>query len=170
MATITNQNRLDALRKAQRHIQEMHGSVETGQLLGHLRKEYKIQDDAFIDIVGDVMLGFYPKSNFRKLLTGLLGVSPEVAESIERDLSNLLLKIDGVPIIPVASRDAREELQMRPEGVEAASREPKPLTREEVLRAISPKRTMASDIESVRQQGESSAIGYGNSTSGNDGR
>jgi hypothetical protein len=147
----------------------MHGSVETGQLLSLLRKEYKIQDDTFIDIVGDIMLGFYPKSEFRKLLTAFLGVSDEVATSIERDLGTLLFKIDGVPVIPPAPRDTRERLDLRPEGFTGTSNvntvpgNEKPLTREEVLRSITPKRTMASDIESVRREKESGHSPFGDS-------
>lgn len=52
--------------------------------------------------------------------------------------------------IPEAPHDVRERLDLRPEPpVGPLGR--KPLTREEVLRAIAPRRTMQSDIESVKQ-------------------
>lgn len=158
MATITPDMRIEAYRKASEYVQEMCVSPETTRLLGHLRKEYKIQDDTFIDLVGDIMLGFYRKSDFQRLLRELIGVSDEVAQSIENELSSLFLKIDKVP---TASQDIREELKLRPEGVlpntppmREVVPQPavKPLTREEVLRAVTSRRTMASDIEMVRQQ------------------
>ena len=56
----------------------------------------------------------------------------------------------------------KERLELRPQGVEggitdAKPREEvmKPLTREELLSALSAKRTMASDIEAVRQKNDS---------------
>lgn len=60
--------------------------------------------------------------------------------------------------IPKGSNDVREELELRPEGVstwgtgqEENASGPKPLTREEVMRALAPKRTMASDIELIKK-------------------
>lgn len=152
---ITNDMRLEALRKAPEAVQDLYGSLETAQLIKVVMSTYKLQNDEFVNVVGDTILGLYPKSNFRKLLKVFIGASDEVAENIEKDMSNLLYKIDGIPVIPVASKEVTAQLDMRPADVspdmQTAS---KPLTREDVLRAIAPKRTMASDIESVRQMND----------------
>lgn len=144
----------------------MYSSLETAQLLKMLIGEYHIQNtDAFVNLIGDIMLGFYPKSDLRKLLQGLVGVTEDAAIAIEKDLGALLFKIDGVPVVPVAPKTAREELELRPAGTPSRVPPPpppippptggdRPLTREEVLRAITPKRTMATDIESVRKEQE----------------
>ncbi len=62
--------------------------------------------------------------------------------------------------LPEINPDTREKLELRPQGVPhmpaaAPVEDPgaRPLTREEVLRTLAPKRTLASDIESLRQQG-----------------
>ena len=155
---ITNDMRLAALRKSSEGLQELYGSLETAQLIGHIRREYGIGNDSFVDLIGDIMLGFYPKSDLRKLLVSMFGLSEEVSEHIERDLRGLLVKIDGVPVVPVAPREIKERLDLRPpieaQPVNGMPGHVKPLTREDVLRAITPKRTMAGDIEQVRQEGK----------------
>lgn len=73
--------------------------------------------------------------------------------------------------VPGAPKDVREKLDLRPEGV-LPNQAPntndrfgneRPLTREEVLRSIAPKRTMASDIESVRKEKEGGGSPFGDS-------
>jgi hypothetical protein len=62
------------------------------------------------------------------------------------------------PAVPEAPKDLKEELELRPEGVPAGAPTPEvaqPLTRDAVLRALSPSRTMAQDIASL-QHGEGS--------------
>lgn len=58
--------------------------------------------------------------------------------------------------LPEGKADAREKLELRPEGVSGVSSAnedgPRPLTREEVLRAIAPTRTMQKDIASIKDQ------------------
>lgn len=65
--------------------------------------------------------------------------------------------------VPEAIPDAKERLDLRPQGAipvvplpPKASQVPpqgaRPLTREELMNALSPKRTMATDIEAVRQK------------------
>ena len=61
--------------------------------------------------------------------------------------------------VPDADSSVREKLELRPQGVPhkaETEEEPvaKPLTREDVLSALSPRRTMKSDIESVRKSDE----------------
>jgi hypothetical protein len=165
---ITNDIRISALRKKNPLIQELHASSTVGDTLKLLCAEYKLHDaETFVNFVGDIILGLYPKADFRKLLVGLVGVTPDVAIAIEQDLSALLFKIDGKPIMPPVPQDTRTPLEFRPAETGAPINPPtqtssegnvKPLTREEILRSITPKRTMASDIESVKGQGEGNKI------------
>jgi len=75
------------------------------------------------------------------------------------------------PSLPEAPKDLKEKLELRPEGVPTQMKPtpiadgteatgPKPLTREEVLQALSPKRTMAGDIESIKQKSDEEVRGY----------
>ncbi len=68
--------------------------------------------------------------------------------------------------VPDADKNIKERLILRPDGVLTegagdATGGPKPLTREEVLRALAPKRTMASDIASLQQKTNTPTVGYG---------
>ena len=156
--------RLETYRKAPEHIQAIYGAPETGELLGMLQEEYKIPDDTFIEIVGDVMLGFYPKAELRKLLISMLGVSEEAALAIEQDLQKLLSGVAGAPSVPPAPRDVKEPVTFRPTTppMPVPSDNSKPLTREEVLRSIAPKRTMAQDIESLKRERKEGVPGNSN--------
>lgn len=69
-----------------------------------------------------------------------------------------LKKTEGLPEVHM---ETKEKLELRPEGVERTLPQlnensinndavPQPLTREEVMEALASKRTMASDIESVK--------------------
>lgn len=61
--------------------------------------------------------------------------------------------------LPSASQDVKDSLELRPEGVPVGgtSHEAKttvqPITREQLLTALTAKRTMAGDIESIKQSG-----------------
>jgi len=74
------------------------------------------------------------------------------------------------PVLPVANKNFREKLEFRPAGVVARDMpieeakpqdaSPKPLTREEVMKALAPRRTMAADIERIRQSKGEATDGY----------
>ncbi|HEU4677401.1 MAG TPA: hypothetical protein VFS75_01630 [Candidatus Paceibacterota bacterium] len=148
--TITNDMRMVALQKISPSLQEAYRSVETARLLKVLMTENGIQNFDFVDLVGDVMLGFYSKSQLRSLLMQQIGLSEEVASNVDNKLRIFFSRVEGVPIASPEAREVKERLEFRPEPpVGPLGR--KPLTREEVLRAIAPRRTMQSDIESVKQ-------------------
>jgi hypothetical protein len=71
--------------------------------------------------------------------------------------------------IPEANSEFKERLDLRPEGRVETQPEPtekervaaRPLTREELMSALAPKRTMASDIEAVRQKSGQDAPAQG---------
>ena len=79
--------------------------------------------------------------------------------------ANEITTATSKPIVPSATPDTKERLDLRPQGAVPVVPEPpkapaapqqgaRPLTREELMNALSPKRTMAADIEAVRQKQE----------------
>lgn len=70
--------------------------------------------------------------------------------------------------LPEANMETKERLELRPEGVERTSLQPvensnagevpQPLTREDVMEALASRRTMESDIESVKQSKNSQTL------------
>ena len=82
-------------------------------------------------------------------------------ETIYDDLSAFDLfwksELEKEKSLPEAPKDFREKLELRPEGIPPTAisiptDSPKPLTREEVLQALAPRRTMATDIEGINQK------------------
>lgn len=61
--------------------------------------------------------------------------------------------------LPSASQDIKDRLELRPEGVpvggtsQETETNARPITREQLLTALTAKRTMAGDIESIKQSG-----------------
>ena len=121
------------------------------QLSENLMKNLVIERSVADQIVSEIKLG---------ILFGHTDTLKEIEQSPNfvslRSLTNTSTNI------PQPSDYTREELRLRPDGVSShASIESviKPLTREEVLNALSPKRTMATDIASIQQK-ENSTVGY----------
>ena len=179
MNDITEEKREAAYQSAPEHIHEMYSSPETGTILLEVFGKTNLPKDSYRDfalLIGDIILGLYQKSELRTLLESELEISEEVAQKIEADLKPLLSKLDGAPSIPPAETNYKEKLELRPEGVPLVKEDPetqkteevaqtpeptlknvsdaKPLTREAVLSALSPKRTMANDIATLAQEGE----------------
>ena len=123
-----------------------------------------------------VVLTLYaPLRELAQNITETTGLPSEKAANIANLVETLLLQpvsnellaydylwqeeLAKVAAVPTPQKDAREELRLRPEGVtrenEGANEErARPLTREEVLKALAPTRTMASDIETLRKKAE----------------
>jgi len=59
-------------------------------------------------------------------------------------------ELEKIESIPEANKELKDKLELRPENVLPTMQ--KPLTREDVLGALSPKRTMAGDIASIQEK------------------
>jgi len=73
--------------------------------------------------------------------------------AFDRGLEEELKKVQN---IPEANKELKEKLELRPESARPApvlGDNSKPLTREEVLNALAPRRTMMSDIASIQKSG-----------------
>lgn len=120
-----------------------------------------------------MVLGLYvPLSELAQNISESTGLPIEKTESLCVVIESILLEtvyeelsafdlfwkdeLEKAKSLPEASKDFREKLELRPEGVpltvSTPSDAPKPLTREEVLQALAPKRTMATDIEGINQK------------------
>jgi hypothetical protein len=109
------------------------------------------------------------------------GLSEEASKNVSNLVETLILKpvyndllaygylweqeLQKSARIPEANKDFKEKLELRPDGVPAIKPEvvedvpepvsdAQPLTREAVLSALSPRRTMANDIASIKQDTE----------------
>ena len=154
---LTQQQREERYMNSPEHIKEMYAGESGGEALRAAFECYRIADELYpiyATIVGDVILGFYRRSDLPKLLMIELGVSETIAEKVSKELEPFLIKAGREQEIPKAEGALREKLELRPGGIEKTpkddSESEKPLTREEVLQALSPKRTMQSDIASLR--------------------
>ena len=121
------------------------------QLSENLMKNLVIERSTADQIVSEIKLG---------ILFGHTDTLKEIEQS--PDFVSLRSLTNTPANIPQPSEYTREELRLRPDGVSSHTSVEgviKPLTREEVLSALSPKRTMATDIASIQQK-ENSTIGY----------
>lgn len=138
-----------------------------------------IQSAMLMDEIVLVLFLFEPITNLKKNITKRLNVTEDVADDIVFDLeySVFLLVFDtlneiardpkfvgirdtntnnALGQVPKVDGEIREKLELRPEGMSSSEGgdggAPKPLTREEVLSALTPKRTMQGDIRTIQSQ------------------
>lgn len=148
---ITKETRLKTLKIASENTVNLYCSIETASILSPIRKKYGVKGE-FIDLIGDIILGFYPKSALRRLLVSEVGVHDDIAEHIENDLKDFLAKIErasAAPEVPKAPEpapvQAPERFTLRPENAPGTGvprgetvGSQKPLTRDDVLRSFAP--------------------------------
>lgn len=169
MDHITEKKRIEIYRQSPDNLKSLYGSEDTGTLLNKIVSEYQIVDTdlkkVFIDIVGDCILGLYQKSQIPTLLIQQLKVPENIALNIYADLKDFLSVLPSEPTLPKADSTLKEKLELRPEGVRpqentnvvqnnVEEQSPKPLTREEVLNSLAPKRTMRDDIAAVKKESQ----------------
>ncbi len=178
---ITSEEREYQYQSVSPTIQELYAGKTTGYVLRNVFTQCGLASELyplFATVIGDVILGFYPRSDLKKVLTEEAGISADTAIKIDIDLEDLLSKIESTstPLIPTSVNSvAPSEDQSKNPSVtwtqDPVTKTPtaiprttpqsagaegtfgaKPLTREEVLKALVPKRTMASDTASLTQQ------------------
>ncbi len=146
---------------------DLYASIALGEILFYYTDKLTLAGEKqheFINIVGDIILGLYPKAELSKKLTDELGIGQDVANEISGKLAEVLTTVPDLPTLPSAESSLREKLELRPEGVPAGEQMTQPLTREELLNALSSKRTMASDAARVQGAPVAGAatVGYQN--------
>ncbi len=106
-------------------------------------------------MIGDYILDIFSKNIVEEKLTSEIGIAPSDAKTALSAINSFLTGITSTPNVPEAPKDLKEKLELRPEvapqseSVPVAEGGVRPLTRDEVLRALSPARTMAGDIASL---------------------
>ncbi len=140
------EKRIVAYRNLTEDMQNLYGNLEMGDKLGVISNDLKldeIPEGVLINIIGDIILGFNKKSDLKKLLKDELQVTDEVATKIESDLAQFLERIDTVP----NDQAITEMVASEPDAIETTSAPeetpddgPKPLTREDVLNALAPRK------------------------------
>ena len=96
----TNETRKQKYKDSTENIQNLYSSSESGQILFDVFSKNGLLDtkySQYVLIVGDIILGFFPKTQLSQLLEANLGVSKDVASNIAADLTEFLSPIpDGV--------------------------------------------------------------------------
>lgn len=110
-----------------------------------------------MNLIGDFILNIYSKNVVEDKLISEVGVPSSYAKTAMAEISDFLTGVKSMPDVPEAPKDLKEKLELRPDGTPASGAAGetagvRPLTRDEVLRALSPARTMAGDIASLSKQ------------------
>ncbi len=122
-----------------------------------------------------IVLAFYaPLSDLAPNIADATGLHDDVAENLVTLIDAVFLspirdelytfeyiwevELEKALQVPEAPKETREKLELRPTGAmvregihQYGEGSSKPLTREEVMRALAPKRTMAGDIQSMKE-------------------
>ena len=160
---ITEEMRTERYHSAPPEIQFLYADKTSGKTLRDVFTYFKLDEDLYAPFaiaVGDIVLGFYEKTDLPALLVHEMGISDETAGSVSEALVHFLVRVPESVSLPDADPTLKEGLQLRPEigGViprgealtNTEEESARPLTRDELLKALSAKRTMASDIQAVR--------------------
>ncbi len=143
---ITTEQRTEWFEKASKAIQYLYSSAESGKKLFEIFQKHNFSEDKYIlyaRSIGDVILGFYPKSQLASLLQQNLSISAEQAELLAADLAELLAPVPDTspttaptsvaptnkqPAAPQKPMVGYAELQERRAGVEPeGTLAPKPI-------------------------------------------
>ncbi len=157
------ETRINLFRKANQTAKDLYGSMELADAIEKIEKSLNLVPETkrnLVDVVGDTILGIYRVAEFKQKLIEKTKLSEESAVMVVDTLRPFLDAVSSYSV-PQANNQLKEKLELRPEGVARPSTPLppvapqgegalKPLTRDEVLKALSPQRTMKSDIEAMR--------------------
>lgn len=166
---VNNEIRKQKIREIPEEMFLVYTSTELTKAIKQSLLTYQISNkDAFIDCVGDTIIKLSPRVDFEKNLVAIIGISTESASKISLDFKQFFDKAEGI-VHPEANLETKERLELRPQPTTGAPVEAgkaredtaaaKPLTREELMSALGGKRTMAADIEALRQKREADKAG-----------
>lgn len=164
---ITNEQRKEKLQSVDDKIKEMYGSMQLAEII-KANSVYTQQDThpLFVDLVGDIILGFHTTSELPTLLQKELGVSADDAQKITKDLSEFL-----APIIAKETSEKnikKEELHELEQSLSAQRKKDvsvTPSTSEKIstptsapptpteISQVQPMRTMEGDINRIHGYG-----------------
>ncbi len=141
--------------------------------------EFESIDQSFLPLIESYLmtvLTFYsPIGSLARKISESTGLSAELCEDLVGMIESILLEsvrealyafeyhmeneLTKIGSIPDANSELKERLELKPQVVSPQTGEmekagTRPLTREELMNALAPRRTMASDIEAVRTKAD----------------
>ncbi len=165
MDTILAQKRKEIYSASSDTIKSLYENLELGRITISESERLGLRSDEttiLIEIIGDVILNLGKKSDIPKILNQRLHIEITEADKVAYAYEPVLKILDEInPQLPEADPTLKEGLKLRPEEgdiiprgetiiVDEADPSARPLTRDELLKALSAKRTMASDIHAVQ--------------------
>lgn len=144
------QTRINAYRASNDATKFLYGDTELGDALGLISERFHFDENTkhiFIDVIGDAILGLFPKENIEKQLIEQIHLPESSAKGIVNELGNFIARITTQK-----SEKNTTILTTPPPQVQQnqLAGEPRPLTREELMQKLSPRRTMIQDVASVQ--------------------
>ncbi len=165
MDTILAQKRKEIYSASSDTIKSLYENLELGRITISESERLGLKSDEttiLIEIIGDVILNLGKKSDIPKILNQRLHIEITEADKVAYAYESVLKILDEInPQLPEADPTLKEGLDLRPEEgdiiprgetiiADEADPSARPLTRDELLKALSAKRTMASDIHAVQ--------------------
>ncbi len=135
-------------------IQELYRNLELGGKIGEITEKISMDEHLkreLINVVGDTILGFYSPADFVKNIMAVCRLNEETAFAVQNELKPYLDMITALYTPPSNPLSPQNLQQSAIPQITSSQTTQKPLTREEVLQALSPQRTMAGDIQSARR-------------------
>lgn len=155
--------RRQVLATANQEIVDLHADLELGGAIGTYARTLcfsKARQYTFTHIIGDIILGLIPSTEFTPRVIRDIEITKEKAEEMYRTFEPFFKKADraraGTSTIPEANNALKEKLELHPDTeISTATYADTdavvpPLTRENILEALSAKRTMQTDISMVK--------------------
>ncbi len=161
MESELQQKRTSAYRTASQLVKDQYGDLALGDILESISLSQSLSPEKhadFVNLIGDYILGIYSRSIVEDKLVSEIGMANSDIKGAMSAINNFLTGTKSTPDVPEAPKDLKEKLELRPENTPVVESAPtaeggvRPLTRDEVLRALAPARTMAGDIASLSTQ------------------
>jgi len=163
-----SQERRQKYQVASEIIQELYASPESGEMLQKVYEKYQLSEknySIYSLLIGDIVLGFYPKSQLPLLLQQNLSIPQDTAGQIAASLADFLKPIpemtESTSTQPRVSNTPTEaEPSFRPQEPTVVTSPtpqqtvPSVITPKTVSTNLSGSRTMQDDIASIQRSGQ----------------
>lgn len=96
MDTITQEQRMEKKKNAPAHVRYAYGSPEAGEKFYELFTHFHLREDLYddyINIAGDIILGFYTGFDAKELLEKRLGLPSELSAPMAERLSEIIQEL-----------------------------------------------------------------------------
>lgn len=157
MDTDIEQIRINTYKASNDVTKNLYGDMELGEALGGISERFHFDKNTqriFIDVIGDAILGLFPKEHIEKQLIEQIHLPASTAGGIVKELGGFIARIttqkpDGA-VVAVQKADTNDSPAIEKTPQASPLGEARPLTREELMQKLSPRRTMVADVASVQ--------------------